>query len=199
MAVGQMTMSQSFFSIRQPCLYWWQRRVIEKPCHACRAAWNRAPPQNSHRPHPCWRRWLPPAPGRRRRGRTACGGLPGDLYVRIRARTKSLPRGMTYIARCRFRSTSPLGGDIEVLTINGKVNMTIPAGTQTGAELRPKDAASPPEQRTPTRRPIRQGDRKCPPTCPATKRKLQAFAEACTDNIHPRLKAFIEKAKRFFK
>ncbi|HPY90625.1 MAG TPA: hypothetical protein PLT23_07855, partial [Lentisphaeria bacterium] len=76
-----------------------------------------------------------------------------------------------------------------------------PAGTQTGTELRLKGRGVPALTKGHPR-----GDQyvrvivEVPTNLSRDqKEKLQAFADACTDNVHPRLKAFIENAKRFFK
>ena len=94
-----------------------------------------------------------------------------------------------------------LGGTIEVPTINGKAELTIPAGIQSGTELRLKGRGVPSLTKGRPR-----GDQyvKVIVEVPTNltrdqKEKLKAFADACNDNVHPRLKAFIEKAKRFFK
>lgn len=202
---GQMTMSQSFFSIRQPCSYCQgSGSVIEKPCHACRG-------QGTVRRRKTLTVRIPAGVDTGSRLRLAGegeaglrGGPPGDLYVRIRVRPHEIFSREEQDLYCAVPipfHVAALGGDIEVPTINGKVNMTIPAGTQTGAELRLKGRGVPSLSKGRPR-----GDQyvKVIVEVPTNlsrdqKEKLQAFAGACTDNIHPRLKAFIEKAKRFFK
>jgi len=88
-----------------------------------------------------------------------------------------------------------------VPTINGKAELTIPAGIQTGTELRLKGRGAPSLLKGRQR-----GDQyvKVVVEVPTNltrdqKEKLKAFADACSDSVHPRLRAFIDKAKRFFK
>ncbi|HQL88474.1 MAG: molecular chaperone DnaJ [Lentisphaerae bacterium] len=202
---GQVTMSQGFFSIRQPCTYCQgSGSVIEKPCHTCRG-------RGTVRRRKTLTVRIPAGVDTGSRLRLAGegeaglrGGPPGDLYVRIRVRPHEIFSRDEKDLRCDVPipfHVAALGGDIEVPTINGKVKMTIPAGTQTGTELRLKGRGVPALTKGHPR-----GDQyvrvivEVPTNLSRDqKEKLQAFADACTDNVHPRLKAFIENAKRFFK
>ena len=202
---GQVTMSQGFFSIRQPCSYCQGTgSVIDKPCHACQG-------QGTVRRRKTLTVHIPAGVDSGSRLRLAGegeaglrGGPPGDLYVRIHVRQHEIFSREEHDLHCDVPipfHVAALGGTIEVPTINGKAELTIPAGIQSGTELRLKGRGVPPLAKGRPR-----GDQyvKVVVEVPTNltrdqKEKLKAFADACSDNVHPRLKAFIEKAKRFFK
>ena len=63
------------------------------------------------------------------------GGPNGDLYVRIRVKEHELfqRRGDDILCEVPITFTAAaLGGEVEIPTLNGKKNIKIPAGTQTG-------------------------------------------------------------------
>ncbi len=63
------------------------------------------------------------------------GGPNGDLYVVIRVKPHELfeRRGDDIICEIPITfTTAALGGEVEIPTLNGKKNIKIPAGTQTG-------------------------------------------------------------------
>lgn len=63
------------------------------------------------------------------------GGPNGDLYVVIRVKPHELfeRRGEDIICEIPITfTTAALGGEVEIPTLNGKKNIKIPAGTQTG-------------------------------------------------------------------
>jgi len=93
-----------------------------------------------------------------------------------------------------------LGTDLEVPSLNGRVKLTIPSGTQTGHVFRIKGKG------------VRNvqghgwGDLhvrvnvEVPGHLNAAQRaKLQEFASLCDEKVNPISKNFFEKAKRFFK
>jgi DnaJ-class molecular chaperone len=67
------------------------------------------------------------------------GGPPGDLYVQVMVKiTPSSPAKRAICsARCPISFvTAALGGELQVPTLNGKVMLKVPAGTQTGKMFR---------------------------------------------------------------
>lgn len=67
------------------------------------------------------------------------GGEAGDLYVNIRVTpdTRFTREGATLRSTVGVGfTTAALGGEVQVETIDGSVTMTVPAGTQSGEELR---------------------------------------------------------------
>ena len=139
---GQVRVSQGFFQMQQTCPKCkGQGKIIKNPCKSCHGD------------------------GRVRESRTlsvkipegvevgdrirmsgqgeagANGGPAGDLYVDINIRTHKLFEREGRDLSCEIPisfATATLGGDIEVPTLKGKVNLTIPAETQTGKVMRLK-------------------------------------------------------------
>ena len=67
------------------------------------------------------------------------GGEPGDLYVRIRVKPdKNLTReGNIILSEAAISMVdAALGCELEVETVDGKVTMKVPAGTQSGTPFR---------------------------------------------------------------
>ncbi len=67
------------------------------------------------------------------------GGPRGDLYVVIRVEPHPIFKREDDLVLCEIPiafNAAALGGEIEVPTLNGKVTMKIPAGTQTGKTFR---------------------------------------------------------------
>lgn len=61
------------------------------------------------------------------------GGTPGDLYVMIRVKDHAIFERDGSDLHCAMPVdlvTAALGGDLEVPTLGGKVNLKVPAGTQ---------------------------------------------------------------------
>lgn len=66
-------------------------------------------------------------------------GEPGDLYLQVRVQpdARFVREGETiYVTRKVGFTQAALGDDVEVDTVDGKVSMKIPPGTQSGEELR---------------------------------------------------------------
>lgn len=67
------------------------------------------------------------------------GGMPGDLYVRVRVKPdKNLTReGNIILSESRISMVdAALGCELDVDTVDGKVTMKVPAGTQSGTPFR---------------------------------------------------------------
>lgn len=74
------------------------------------------------------------------------GGPPGDLYVQIRIRPHAVftRKGNDIYSRVEVSiPEAVLGGKVQVPTVDGMVNMTIPPGTQNGQKLRLKGRGAP--------------------------------------------------------
>jgi molecular chaperone DnaJ len=137
---GQVRMQQGFFSIQQTCP---QCRgtghVIEEPCGHCRGRGRlqeektlsvkvpagvdtgdriRLSGEGEHGEH---------------------GGPAGDLYVQVQVQEHPIFTREDNHLYCEVPIgfvTAALGGDMEVPTLDGKVMLKIPAGTQTGKMFR---------------------------------------------------------------
>ncbi|MFC1624621.1 molecular chaperone DnaJ [Candidatus Omnitrophota bacterium] len=131
------------------------------------------------------------------------GGVRGDLYIYIHVKDHPIFERHGYDIVCDVPisfTVASLGGEIEVPTLNGSVEMKIPEGTQSGKIFRLKDKGikrlrgygSGDEHvrivvETPTRLNSEQ------------KRILKEFAKACSDNVSPLAKLFMDKVKGLFK
>jgi molecular chaperone DnaJ len=203
---GQVTMSQGFFSIRQTCSQCQgSGSIIEKPCSECRGQGvvrktRRLP---VHIPAGVDTGSRLRMSGEGEAGEQ--GGPPGDLYVRILVRKHDVFTRDGSDLHCdvpiQFHIAA-LGGKVEVPTINGKTELTIPAGIQSGTELRMRGKGVPPLGAG-----RRRGDQyvrvivEVPTNLNAAERqKLQEFAELCDkdQHTHPRWNEFMKKARRFF-
>jgi molecular chaperone DnaJ len=72
-------------------------------------------------------------------GEAARGGSKGDLYVfvRVKSHKKFTREGDIILSRESIDMvTAALGGEAEVETVDGKVTMKIPAGTQSGTDFK---------------------------------------------------------------
>lgn len=125
------------------------------------------------------------------------GGSNGDLYVYIYVKPHKLFERDGDDLYCEVPVTfveAALGGVIEVPTIDGKAEMTLPAGTQTGTCLRLRDKG------VPHLRGKGHGDqfvkiKVLTPQNLNSKQKdlLKKFAEISGDRVNPEKKSFFDK------
>ena len=131
------------------------------------------------------------------------GGPPGDLFVVLHVRPHSIFQregdDLVYELPVSFVQAA-LGAEIEVPSLNGKVPLRIPTGTQTGQMFRVKGKGIKNAQG------YGWGDLhvrvnvELPAHLNAVQRaKLQEFAELCDEKVNPITQGFFEKAKSFFK
>ena len=88
------------------------------------------------------------------------GGPPGDLYIVIRARPHAYLTRQGNDILCEVPVTLTevlLGAKIDVPTIDGKITMTLPAGTQNGRRFRLRGKGVPALQGWRARRLLRHG------------------------------------------
>jgi molecular chaperone DnaJ len=144
---GQVRYSQGFFSFAQSCpKCHGEGNVIESPCPECRGS-GRKKGTNKVTVR------IPPGVDEGTSLRVsgagdmgAKGGTPGDLYVVVRL--KPDPRfkrhGDDLYAEIDISYVKAvLGGESEIETLDGKVKLKIPQGTQVGTTFRVKDAGFP--------------------------------------------------------
>jgi len=130
------------------------------------------------------------------------GGQAGDLYVTVIVREHPLFQREDYEVFCEVPisfTQAALGAKIDVPTLDGKVKMTIPAGTQSGKVFRLKAKGIPhlhSQQR---------GDQhvrvsiETPTELSAKQRELlEKFAELSGEESHPQSKSFFAKVKELF-
>ena len=145
--IGQVASNQGFISIRRTCPACSGSGVtIENPCNECRG-------EGRKRISDTIKIDIPPGvdDGNRlcSRGRGdagTLGGPPGDLYVEISVKDHKLFErdGDDLFHELAIPFTlAVLGGTIEVPTLNGKVSLKIPSGTQSNKTFRIKDKGMP--------------------------------------------------------
>jgi molecular chaperone DnaJ len=201
---GQVISSRGFFQVSQTC----PRcrgvgQIIEKPCNAC-AGEGRA--ENTSR----IKLKIPAgiADGSRLRssgnGEAGIrGGAAGDLYVVIHLKEHPIFQREEDNLYCEVPisfTLAALGGEIAVPTLEGKANLKVPAGTQSGQvfKLRGKGVVN-----------VNARDRgdllarllvEVPTRLNGEQRqKLEEFAALCGEENTPLHKSFFDRAKDFFR
>jgi len=138
--VGQVRMQQGFFSIQQTCP---QCRgagtVIEEYCGHCRGKGKIQEQKTLSVKVPAG---VDTGDRIRLSGEGEAGekgGPPGDLYVQVRVKEHPIFTREDNHLFCEVPIgfvTAALGGELQVPTLNGKVMLKIPPGTQTGKMFR---------------------------------------------------------------
>ncbi len=137
---GQVRMQQGFFSIQQTCPQCrGAGRVIEEPCGHCRGRGRIQEEKTLSVKVPAGvdtgdRIRLS---GEGERGEQ--GGPPGDLYVQVQVQQHPIFSREDNNLFCEMPISfvsAALGGELEVPTLDGKVMLKVPAGTQTGKMFR---------------------------------------------------------------
>jgi molecular chaperone DnaJ len=200
---GQVVSSRGFFQVAQTCgRCRGSGQVVEKPCRKCGGEGRVEAPTRI-------KLKIPPGieDGSRlrssRNGEAGIrGGPPGDLYVVVHIKEHEVFERDGENLFCNVPvsfTTAALGGEIQVPTLEGKAQLKIPAGTQSGTAFKLRSKGVPilnSSQRgdlivhvaveVPTRLNSDQ------------RRKLEEFAELTGDENTPLHKSFFEKAKEFF-
>jgi molecular chaperone DnaJ len=203
---GQTTVTQGFFSIRQRCpTCGGGGEVIEQRCSGCHGEGrvSRTKRIQIHIPAGVDNGSRLRVSGEGEGGRR--GGPAGDLYVVLHVKPHELFRREGDDLACDVWvpiTTAILGGTIAVPTIGGTAELRIPAGTQHGTTFRLRGKG------VPSIRGYGRGDQHVKiqidiPSnlSPEQRAKLQEFADITDqdESLYPRWKAFMRKAKRFFK
>lgn len=201
---GQVITARGIFSIAQTCpRCGGAGRTVDKPCRKC---------QGAGRLERTTRKGIriPAGVDTGTRLRSANdgeagvrGGPPGDLFVVLHVKPHSIFQregdDLVYELPVSFVQAA-LSAEIEVPSLNGKVPLRIPAGTQTGQMFRVKGKGIKNAQG------YGWGDLhvrvnvEVPAHLNAAQRaKLQEFAALCDEKVNPITQGFFEKAKSFFK
>lgn len=145
---GKVRAQQGFFMVERTCPTCHGRgEVIEKPCRACGGEGRVDKPQTLEVN-------IPPGVDNGTRIRLAgkgeagpFGSPPGDLYIFLHIRRHAVfdREGTTLVTRVPITfTTAALGGEIEIPGLDGKRHMVdIPAGIQSGKQLRKRGAGMP--------------------------------------------------------
>jgi molecular chaperone DnaJ len=130
------------------------------------------------------------------------GGPPGDLYVVITVKDHPIFQREGRDVICEVPISFPqaaLGHELEVPTLEGKVKLKIPAGTQSGKVLRLSGKGIPSLQG------YGRGDQlvvvrvETPSRLTARQRELlEEFARESGEEVHPMGKGFFDKVKEMF-
>lgn len=145
---GHVRAQQGFFMVERTCPTCHGRgEVIEKPCRSCRGEGRVDTPQKLEVN-------IPPGVDTGTRIRLAgkgeagpFGSPPGDLYIFIHIRRHGVfeREGTNLITRVPIAfTTAALGGEIQIPGLDGeKIGIDIPAGIQSGKQLRKRGAGMP--------------------------------------------------------
>lgn len=145
---GQVRAQQGFFMVERTCPTCHGRgEVIEKPCRSCRGEGRVDTPQKLEVN-------IPPGVDTGTRIRLAgkgeagpFGSPPGDLYIFIHIKRHNVfeREGTTLVTRVPIAfTTAALGGEIAIPGLDGAtIAIDIPAGIQSGKQLRKRGAGMP--------------------------------------------------------
>jgi molecular chaperone DnaJ len=200
---GELRLTQGFFQISRPCGHCQGTgKVITDPCQTCRGA-------GKVETESMLTVKVPPGvdtgtrlkltgegePGER-------GGAPGDLYVVVHVQEHPIfiREGTEVICEVPISFTqAALGATIEVPTLDGKVKMKIPAGTQSGKVFRLRGKG------IPHLNGYQRGDQhvritvEVPEKLTRKQRELlEQFAAMSGEDAHPHSKSFLEKMRELF-
>lgn len=200
---GQIRRSQGFFSVQEPCPTCHGRgKIIKTPCKVCRGAGSEYKAQTLEVKIPAG---VDTGNNIRLEGKGEAGvngGPNGDLYVQINVRPHPIFKREGQNLSCAVPIsfvTAALGGEIEVPTLDGRVNLKIPTETQTGRvfRLRGKGVKS--------IRGDHQGDLLCTvnietPVKLTNEQKdiLKQFGETLGEKHNPQEKGWLDRVKDFF-
>jgi molecular chaperone DnaJ len=201
---GKVRAKQGFFVVERPCPNCHGRgEVIESPCGDCRGEGRLDLPQSLQVD-------IPPGVDTGTRIRLSGkgeagprGAPPGDLYIFIHVRQHGVfqREGTTLLTRVPISfTTAALGGSVEIPDLDGETNtIDIPAGIQSGKQLRQRGAGMPVLQgrgrgdmvveiavETPTK------------LSKAQKEILQQFRDTETGDECPESRGFFDKVKDVF-
>jgi molecular chaperone DnaJ len=201
---GQVRAQQGFFMVERTCPTCHGRgEVIEKPCRTCRGEGRVDQPQKLDVT-------IPPGVDTGTRIRLSgkgeagpFGAPPGDLYIFVHVKRHPVfdREGTTLITRVPITfTTAALGGEIEIPGLDGTCHtIDIPAGIQSGKQLRKRGAGMPVLQgrgqgelvveimvETPTKLTARQ------------KELLRELQETETGDETPQSKGFFDRIKEAF-
>ena len=201
---GQVRYQQGFFSVSKTCAQCnGEGKIVDDPCPDCRGKGSLKDVKALSIKVPggveTGSRLKSPGDG----GQGLKGGPNGDLYVAIHVKDHPIFQREDNNVICEFPISfiqASLGCEIEVPTLDGKVAMKIPDGTQSGKIYRLRGKGIPSLQG------YGRGDQLVvikveTPTNLNKKQKelLEEFAKNGGEDIHPLKKGFLDKVMDFLK
>lgn len=208
---GQLAFQQGFFRVNRPCdVCSGVGEVIQNPCSDCRGS-GRVEGQQTLQVR------VPPGVESGARLRITgegeagvAGGEPGDLYVVLSVREHPLFErdGSDIQVEVPIPFTqAALGAEVEVPTLDGRVDLQIPEGTQSGRVLRLRGKGLPPlnPRMDPEQLARMRGDLyvrvfvEVPTKLNTRQREILAeFASITGTEVSPASKGFVDKLRDFF-
>jgi molecular chaperone DnaJ len=201
--LGEVRVARGFFAVAQTCPdCQGQGQRVETPCEDCHGQ-GLAEAENSLTVK------IPPGVDEGTQVRYVGegegglkGGPPGDLYVAINIEPHPLFKRDGNDVLCEVPISFPqatLGCSLEVPTLDGRVKLSIPGGTQPGTVFRLRNKGVPH---------LRRGGRgdqlvRAHLAVPASLNErqtelLEEFAEISGEDLHPAHKSFFDKVKELF-
>jgi len=202
---GQVRMTQSFFSVQQTCpTCRGTGKIIPEPCPHCNG-------NGRVQEHKTLSVKVPAGVDSGDRIRLSGegevgvhGSTPGDLYVQIHVREHPIFQREDSHLYCEVPisiCTAALGGELEAPTLDGRVMLKIPAGTQTGKVFRIRGKGVKPVRGGPV------GDLLCRVVIETPvkltshqKELLQEFERSMkgSDQHSPKERSWLDGVKKFF-
>lgn len=200
--VGQVRMRQGFFSVQQACPSCrGAGEVIDDPCRECRGSGSQEKRKTLSVKVPAG-----VDTGDRIRlsgeGDRPPGGVPGDLYVEVRIAEHPIfeRRGGDLHAEIPISIvTAALGGEVEVPSLDGRLQVAVPRGTQTGKTFRLRGKGMPSVRghgvgdllcRVVVETPVRLDDEQ--------EKLLLRLGETLGESHSPQQTSWMDRVKRFF-
>ena len=208
---GQMAFQQGFFRVNRPCdQCQGMGEIVRHPCNECRGIGRVEGQQTLDVTIPAG---VDEGARLRLSGEGEAGiagGPPGDLYVVISIQPHSLFERDNNDLHCEVPISfvqATLGDEIDVPTLEGKVKMRVPEGTQSGKLLRLKSKGLPPLQPRADRSQLERmrGDLyvrifvEVPTKLSERQRELlEEFAAESGTEVSPAAKGFMDKLRDLF-
>src|SRR5689334_1589813 len=200
---GQVSFQQGFFSVSRTCNQCHgQGTIIKEPCGSCGGAGRLRTMHTLSVKIPAGVDNGSRLKLRAEGENGPSGGVPGDLYVVIQVEPHPIFVRDHLDIICDVPISfvqATLGAEIDVPTLDGKVKMKIPAGTQSGKVFRMKSKGIKDVQG------FQQGDQHVrviveTPTRLTAKQKelLKEFATVGGEEVNPLAKGFFDKMKELF-
>jgi molecular chaperone DnaJ len=204
--MGQVRMQQGFFSIQQTCpTCRGEGRMIDNPCTSCRG-------KGKREQYKTLSVTIPAGVDTGDRVRLSGEGEPGDrgapggdLYVEVRVKPHPIFErdGANLICDVPIDiATAALGGEVEVPTLDGRVKLKIPAGTQSERVFRVKGKGVKPVRGGPAGDVLCRARVETPVNLTSHQKELlqelqQSLGSGDTKHS-PRQKSWLDGVKKFF-